>query len=65
LEDKLTNTWEYVSRDVLQSVILEWMKRLGWVIGYEGDYYINSHSLNKISSTEVGENRGVMTFVTL
>jgi hypothetical protein len=41
LEDKLTDIWERVSRDVLQSVFFEWMERLEWVIEHEAGYYIN------------------------
>jgi hypothetical protein len=39
LEDKLTDIWGHISRDVLQSVFFEWMERLEWVIEHEGDYY--------------------------
>jgi hypothetical protein len=43
LEDKLTDIWECVSRDVLQSIFFEWLERLEWVLEHEGDYYINPH----------------------
>jgi hypothetical protein len=37
LEDRLTDIWEHVSRDIFQSVFFEWMERLGWVVEHEGD----------------------------
>jgi hypothetical protein len=46
LEGKLTHIWEHASRDLLQSVLFEWMERLEWVIEHAGAYYINPHSRN-------------------
>jgi hypothetical protein len=43
LEDKLTEVWEHVTEDVLQSVFSEWIARLEWVIAHEGEYYLNPH----------------------
>jgi hypothetical protein len=43
LENRLTNTWGHVRRDVLQSLFFEWMEQLEWVIEHEGDCYINPH----------------------
>jgi hypothetical protein len=43
LENKLTGIWEHVSQDVLQSDFFEWIERLKWVIGHEGDYYTNPY----------------------
>jgi histone-lysine N-methyltransferase SETMAR len=43
LEDKLTEVWEHVTEDVLQSVFYEWIARLEWVIAHGGEYYLNPH----------------------
>jgi hypothetical protein len=43
LEDNLTDIWQHVRRDVLQSAFFEWMERLEWVIEHEGDYKIKPH----------------------
>jgi hypothetical protein len=43
LESALTDVWENLSRDVLQSMFHEWIARLEWVMEYHGDYYINPH----------------------
>jgi hypothetical protein len=47
LEDKLTDFWEHMNQDVLQTVFFGWTERLEWVIEYERDYYINPPSQNK------------------
>jgi hypothetical protein len=43
LEDKLTDIWEYVHRDVFHSSLIEWTERLEWVIEYAGDYDPSPH----------------------
>jgi hypothetical protein len=58
LEGKLTNIWEHLSRDVLQSVFFEWMERSEWVTEHEEDYCINPHELNKNLIDKSREDRG-------
>jgi hypothetical protein len=43
LEGALTEVWENVSRDVLQSLFHEWMARREWVMEHRGDYDTNPH----------------------
>jgi hypothetical protein len=58
LEDKLTDTWEHVSRDVLQSVFFEWMERLAWVIEHKETVILIHTNSTKILSTDLGRSRG-------
>jgi hypothetical protein len=64
LEGKLADIWEQVHWNVLQSVLFGWMERVEWVIGHEGNYCFNPHSLNKNPINRSREKQGAITFVT-
>jgi hypothetical protein len=57
-EDKVTDVWQNVSEDLLQSVFCEWMGRLEWVMEHNGEYYINTHQRNRNSISGSREKQG-------
>jgi hypothetical protein len=62
LEDKLTDIWEHISRNVLQSVFFKWIERLECVIEHERDYDINPYSFNKKFTDRSREKQGGHNF---
>jgi hypothetical protein len=61
--DKLTEVWETVNRDLLESVCYKWMSRLALAIEHEGDYIPIRSDKAGIASIVPGRCRAVMTFV--
>jgi hypothetical protein len=59
LEDELTEIWEIVSGDLLESLIDEWMSRSEWVIEHEGESDINSHWRNRNCIHSSSEQQGI------
>jgi hypothetical protein len=47
LEDNLTNVWEVVSRDLLESVFHERVSKPEWTIEHDDEYYLNPSQLNE------------------
>jgi hypothetical protein len=62
LEDKLTEAWQNLNGDLLQSVFYEWTGRLEWFMEYDGEYYINIHKLNRSRISGSREKQGGHNF---
>jgi hypothetical protein len=64
LKDKLAEVWATMSGDLIESVFYARMPRLEWVMGHDGESYINSHRISRNRINSYLRQQEVILFVT-